>query len=239
MRNDRSEIAPFYRANARRIEREVRLSMPFFRRVTARAYGKTTADEVIRETMLGFRDLLPDLPFIGGWQNPLTTNLYQSAALLSYYRALQARGKQVAEIGRLIYQAVQAQYTSFPFNLLLWFSGRTRRSLSAQARTAERALISQKQAYSGDWVFSFLHGREGAYDWGVDYTECGICKLLHTYQAQELTPYLCALDYPMVKAMGLTLNRTTTLAEGGPCCDFRLIDTGAKTANFVPPIVRG
>lgn len=54
-----------------------------------------------------------------------------------------------------------------------------------------------------------------------DYLECGICKLCQREGCPELAQCLCRLDFLFVKVMGLELERTTTLAEGGMRCDFR------------------
>jgi len=55
----------------------------------------------------------------------------------------------------------------------------------------------------------------------VDYTECAICKFFAAQDAAELTPTICALDFDVNAALEIDLQRTTTLAEGGPKCDFR------------------
>ena len=58
-------------------------------------------------------------------------------------------------------------------------------------------------------------------DFGMDFTECAICKFFHAQGADEFTPFLCSLDFPMSKALGTGLVRTMTLAEGAEKCDFR------------------
>jgi hypothetical protein len=57
---------------------------------------------------------------------------------------------------------------------------------------------------------------------GVDYTECGVVKYLAREGAPELAPYLRWIDYPMTAAVGMRLDRTETIAQGGPRCDFRM-----------------
>ena len=38
----------------------------------------------------------------------------------------------------------------------------------------------------------------------------------------RFAPYLCWIDYPQFAAMGLRLDRTETIAQGGQRCDFRV-----------------
>lgn len=74
--------------------------------------------------------------------------------------------------------------------------------------------------YANDWVVDVLPGTD-TYDLGYNYLECGVCKLCRDEGYPELAQYLCRLDFLFVEIMGLHLDRTTTLAQGGPMCDFR------------------
>jgi hypothetical protein len=51
--------------------------------------------------------------------------------------------------------------------------------------------------------------------------ECGIRKFYAAQDADEFTPYVCALDFVASDYFGWGLVRTSALAEGGECCDFR------------------
>jgi hypothetical protein len=79
---------------------------------------------------------------------------------------------------------------------------------------------SLKRKYPGDWVYTFMED-DGESDYGLDFTECGIVKLFHKYQADEFVPYLCAMDIIMSDAANAGLHRTETIAEGGKRCNFR------------------
>ena len=72
------------------------------------------------------------------------------------------------------------------------------------------------------------------FDYGVDYTECAICKFYHAEDADELVPYVCLLDYPVSKALGTGMARTTTLADGAERCDFRF-KPGRPVERMWPP----
>ncbi len=79
---------------------------------------------------------------------------------------------------------------------------------------------THKRTYENDWVVDLVPG-DGTFDLGYDYLECGICKLCRDEGCPEYAKYLCKLDYLFAEVMGLRLERTTTLAEGGHKCDFR------------------
>ncbi len=211
----------WYLENKSRILREIRFAIPYYKRCIAQAYGKDVAEAVVAETIQRFEALLPGIPYIGGSENILTENLYLSAAMLAMYQSLKARGKSVEETARLIYQGTASLYRGVPFQLLLRIQGR---QLLTQKRIDQRkraAAISQKRLYPDDWVFEIVEGDGQTFEFGVDYTECGIVKYLRREGAPELAPYLCWLDYPMCKSMRVRLVRTETIAQGCERCNFR------------------
>jgi hypothetical protein len=83
------------------------------------------------------------------------------------------------------------------------------------------ATESQKRLYPENSLWRFVQGEGKEFDFGMDMTECAICKFFHAQGADELTPYMCLTDFAVSKALGMGLIRTTTLAEGGVKCDFR------------------
>lgn len=100
----------------------------------------------------------------------------------------------------------------------------------------EAASRTQERRYPGDWVATFVEGDGEAFDYGIDITECGICKFYRAQGAAELAPYLCLSDYVVSDAFGRGLVRYKTLAEGAEVCDFRYKE-GRET--FVNPLREG
>ena len=79
---------------------------------------------------------------------------------------------------------------------------------------------TKERKYENDWVVDIIE-KNGKYEMGYDYLECGVCKLCKDEGCFNLAKYLCKLDYLLVDVIGIGLDRTTTLAEGGDKCDFR------------------
>ena len=100
--------------------------------------------------------------------------------------------------------------------------GRMRLSKLRYPGMEAAALETQKRAYPGNWVQKFILGDGETFDFGIDYTECGIVKFMEAQNASELTPYLCQTDFAALEAMGLRLERTETIASGCKRCDFRI-----------------
>ena len=100
------------------------------------------------------------------------------------------------------------------------------KSYFSEKRMEERRSWSKQtheRQYANDWVVDVLE-QSPDYRFGLDYTECGVCKLCRDEGCPELAKYLCSLDFMLVDLMGIRLKRTMTLAEGAPKCDFRFYE---------------
>jgi hypothetical protein len=171
--------------------------------------------------------VIPQIPFIGGKKNPYTRFLLQTTMALAIYRTLQKRGVNLEEIGEILYKGMLVMFKSMP-RLFLHAYGRFLNSKVYYPTLRKQAKESQLRKYRGDWVYEFVEGVGGEFEYGIDMFECGIMKFLETNDAAELTPYLCAVDYITHHAMGVELRRTQTLAYGCEKCDFRFIVKGAR-----------
>lgn len=88
------------------------------------------------------------------------------------------------------------------------------------AERMEWSVNSHKCEYENDWIVDILEGND-EFDLGYNYLQCGICKLCKDENCFEIAKYICKLDYVLADIMGMKLERTTTIAEGGKYCDFR------------------
>lgn len=193
-------------------------------------YGGDLTDTMIREARQEYEALIPQLPYVGGKQ-PFTQFIIATGWYLTIYRVLKAHGKTIEEIGKIIYEVTEAFLNAYPRFLrrLLGGMGFSRIYLRGLRK---RAAESQKRRYPGDWVYTFVDGGKG-FDYGVDYTECGVVKFLDEQGASELAPYVCPVDILYSQALGWGLVRTMTLAEGYDKCDFRF-KKGGETRVAIP-----
>jgi hypothetical protein len=183
-------------------------------------YEPVLADSISEQTRQVYEGLIYHLPYVGGDANPLTRNLIGAAWFLALYRVLKSYGKSVHEVGQICYEATEQALHTSP-NVLRHLLGRLRLSGVAMGRLRRQAEASQLRSHPDDWVFTVIKGDGKTFDFGVDYTECGIVKFYREQGTEEFTPYLCLLDYPMSQALGTGMARTMTLAEGCEKCDFR------------------
>lgn len=214
----------YYVARKERLLRDFIKFVGVVRQVLVTHYGKEGAAEIAQEAWQEYESLVPQIPYIGGRRNPLTTNLVGTTRGLALLKALRIREERVETIGRIYYEMMETHLSSspsWPF-WLMRMGLRTKVGQSVFKRALKRmATESQKRHYPHDFVLEYVEGKKGEFDCGIDYTECAIVKLFRSQDAGEFARYVCLYDYPKSKMTGTGLVRTMTLAEGQEMCDFR------------------
>jgi hypothetical protein len=223
----------YYLVRKQQLMREFHQAMRSAEQVLVSRYGPVLAASIIQQTQQEFEALLFRLPYIGGDENPLTDTLIQSAQFLAMYRVLKSYGKSAEETGEVCYLMTEAALTNSP-RVLVRLSGKNRFNRLSVGQLKQQAVRSQEREYPTDWVYQVVDGDGKSFDYGVDYTECAVCKFYHTEDADELVPYVCLLDYPVSKALGTGMRRSTTLADGAERCDFRF-KPGRPVERMWPP----
>jgi len=201
--------------------------------LTAR-FGKSRADEMMNNIKAMYASIAPSVPDIGGNQSMCTEWLDSGVYYLAVYRVLKQAGYSIDQIGEIIYRTYEtmADYPKWLLNLI----GRLKYGKSYMSRLKAAAAESQSRRYPASWVFTFVKGDGREFDYGLDFTECGICKFYASHQALELAPYICLSDFVINQAFNKGLVRYHTIAEGSDRCDFRF-KAGSKT--FVYPLRNG
>jgi len=197
--------------------------------VLTERFGAPTARLIRREMLPEYRALVPGLPDLGGRSNPEAMSMFLAPWALALYRVVRRHGGSVEDAGEVVHYAVRSVYGRLPQRLRL---------AMGRSRTAERAAKKARwfadHHYPDNWVYEFVDGRGQPFDFGLDATRCAIVDYLHAQSADELTPYLCDLDYVVFEAMGLGLTRTKTLAWGCDRCDFRVTNPGTTSSTWPP-----
>ena len=197
-------------------------------------FGKGRTSGLMKEIRQEYEALTPDMPYIGGKENMFTEWLTYGVYYLAVYRVLKVEGQSVEEVGKVIFDTFEAM-ADYP-KWLLRLVGGLKYSERYVSQLKEAIAKTQQRRYPGDWVATFIEGDGDEFDYGIDITECGICKFYCAQGADELAPYLCLSDYVVSNAFDRGLVRYKTLAEGAEVCDFRY-KKGRET--FVNPLREG
>jgi len=186
-----------------------------FRRQLTASLGEHNARDVMRKTQPLYRDIVQRSPSIGGRENPTIMNVLIAAFVAAIYKT--AGGKLSSErMGEAFSDALEQ---AAAFKLFARFMGKRNFTRRWQDKRYAWAVASQGKVYPADFVSAFVYGKT-INEYGVNYSECGICKLLQRESCADLAPQLCKFDYVTAKYMGCTLTRTKTIANGDEICDF-------------------
>ncbi|MBN1662061.1 MAG: L-2-amino-thiazoline-4-carboxylic acid hydrolase [Deltaproteobacteria bacterium] len=204
------------------------------RKVLSARLGERRADDMMRNIRNEYAGLVPSVPDIGGKQSMFTEWLDYGVYYLAVYRVLKRDGYPIDQAGELIFRTYEtmADYPKGFLNLV----GRLKYGNRYVSRLRQEAGASRQRRYPAGWVAEFIDGDGREFDYGLNITECGICKFYKAHNAMELAPYMCLSDYVVSRAFDRGLVRQYTIAEGHDHCDFRY-KTGRET--FVYPLRKG
>lgn len=224
----------YYLAQKKKLLKGHHKLMSFGQNLLSSRYDAAQVAAIYAETAAEFERLIPEIPYVGGSENPLTDTLIQMTSLLAFYRVMKQRDLPVSEIGEMVHTMAKTQIASYP-RFVRMLIGRLYMSSYWRKRTAKKAAISQQREHPENFVFEVVEGDGENYEWGVNYIECGVVKYFHRMQADEFTPYMCFIDFLMYPGMGVDLHRTGTIGTGCTHCDFRFAGHTEVTANPLYP----
>ncbi len=159
-------------------------------------------------------------------QDPLAGNLDNSITLIALYKILTRYGFEADNTGRLLYRCCKEFFELPPVMSHYREKGKRKFHQEYLEKLKQRAGASKLGGCYG-FVFDFvLPGDSDTWEYGIDYTRCGILEAARTAGALEVMPYLCLADYPIYRAFGIGLRRSGNLGANNPCCDFRFYQDG-------------
>ena len=208
----------------------------YWKPILINRYGSNFAHTVLREACQEFDSLIPKIPYIGGDDNHLTESLTESVIYLSFFIAMQKHHRAAEETGKILYDSIltrigEAKPPIPPAEVL------TTEQLMLRRR--EQAVRSQLRSFPGDYVYEFIIGKVGEFDYGYDFLECAAQKFYHAQGADEFLPIYCFLDFAWSRLYELGLSRTMTLAQGHPKCNHRFKQGSETAAEWPPPYLKG
>lgn len=192
----------------------------YLKNVLKQYFDQSKIELLLKETRAGYEDLLPQLPYIGGEENVLTEGLIGAAWCVPLFRGLEREGLPLREMAKITYEKKENDVESKSLEK----KRRIREfyfSPSMRDVEMKRARESQSGKYPGDWVEEYVEGDGENFDFGIDFTECALCKFFEPRDAMKYVPVFCLGDYATYRAFGIGFRRTQTIPNGAPFCDFR------------------
>lgn len=202
-----------------RVVRELAKWRPAIAAAIERREGADVSASVLDDTHARLVAMLPSIPD-PGWNAPQMRMFTIGGAIyVATYLALKERGYDAARAWELLDEATRAHFAGM--------SAAEKRLASDgmfawPMKALSRWLAKRSQsAPVGGWVFDYVEGEAGQFDYGVDYHRCAIRELAIANGAADFAPYICLADVPGSDLFGWGLARGETLAQGGQRCDFR------------------
>ena len=202
----------------------MRKHFPFFHEAL-RKYYPDKAKTLIASLHTTYNEIKPDISFSIRSANPIDKRMDFAASFLALVKVLDKQGVSVEKV-REISLYIANNYVQ-PKSLL---SARMKKVPVKLARTwLGRWLIHYlkkkvaKAAHPDGFAADIITDKSVTFGlgYGVDITECGICKLFEKHQYKQYSSILCDVDYITTSLAGLEMIRKGTIATGAKKCDFR------------------
>ena len=216
-----AELHPFYEQHRGAMDAAMRQRLDLAGAMLRERAHLTDIDGIRQQVMDEFDIVLTQMPYVGGAASRMSDFFMRLLGFMAISRVLRRHGVALSVIGEIERETYKAQLLALPEAERL-AAGRQFLSPENQALLREQAAKSHAQEFSEDFVYDFVEpGAGDSFEFGINYTACGICKFAARHGDKEILPNICGLDFNAYAAQGIRLERTQTLAGGASHCNFR------------------
>ena len=177
-----------------------------------------------------YRAIVERTPGIGGMKdNMFVMTMYAGAFLIALYK--EAEQKPGEETLKGLVRALA--YCPLMVKAKKGKSAFTDREIQNRTKQAQWSR-DHIEEYPMNW-FYYFENVPGKEEYFITHQQCGICKLTAQERCEEITRYLCMMDYYTFEMQGAVLDRTKTLGYGDDECNFHLMSRErAEEIGFQP-----
>lgn len=160
--------------------------------------------------------ILPQIPDIG--DSLFSFNYQFGPCYIAWYKAFLKLGLSEEEIGKTIWVMNEKLVTTIP-KPFLHMTGKV--YLNGFRKQAMAHVEKQKMGklHPYDWKVEYRELTKNTFE--LDIRECALLRLAEDFDARELLPSICRMDYLLSHLMGNGFERTKTLGDGDDCCNCR------------------
>lgn len=229
-------VEDFYIKRRPRLMAQFNKLLSFAKEIMAKNFDRDVVDDIVSQMTNEFDMLIPEIPYIGGEKNPFTPILLDCIAGFAMISVLEKKGLSYWEIGEFSYD--------------FWeIINRKRRNKLEKAGQDPAQLLfqenylqylgilakqSQNKRYPEDWVMEFIEGDGKTFDYGLDFSECGVLKFAKKKGMEKYVPFLCLADFAEANITGYGFKRTQTLGNNASKCDQRFSKNGTTPRGWPP-----
>ena len=231
------QITGYYSVRKEKLLKDFDSTSELMKASLAARYGREFAGTLQRDVRQEYEKLIPEIPYIKGPRGRMLNSfLLITAQELAAYKAMKKLGKMPGEAWELCHEALRFRMAEIP-QWKRWLMRRFMFSCLVRKVVARRARKQQK-ILMGEFEIEYLIGEKDEFDYGVNYLQCGNYNFVKNHGGEEFAPYVCMSDIALSEAMGWSLIRTQTLADGCEHCDFRFKKGAATQISSKTPEVQ-
>lgn len=183
--------------------------------------GLADAAALKQDIMAEFEIVLTQMPYVGGAESRMSDFFMRLLGFMAIGRVLKRRGMSDDLIQEIELESFKRHLLTIP-EAERMEAGRQFMSDDNRELIRRQAEQSHQKVYPGDFVYDFVDPVPGdTFEFGVNYRSCGFCQFAVRHGDRDILPNICGLDFAAYELRGIHLERTQTLAGGGPHCDFR------------------
>ena len=183
-----------------------------------------------KRVLAEYKAIVERTPGIGSMKdNMFVMTMYAGAFLIALYK--ESDGKMDEERLKGLVRA--CAYCPLMVKAKQGKSAFTPKEIAARTKQSKWSR-DHIQEFPMNWFYYFetVPGKDEYY---ITHKQCGICKLTKQERCEEITRYLCMMDYYTFEMQGAVLDRTKTLGCGDDECNFHLMSRDrARELGFVP-----
>jgi len=206
------------------------------RDILKQKFTEAEINEMFDQMKAEYEKIILEIPYIGGTKNSFTRLLIGGMSSLAMFRILEKEGYTHRDIGEFCYQFSDLQNMFRKKNLEK--IGKDPAQYPFEVAYVEYAKklcdTSNLKNYPDDWVADYVEGDGKTFEWGFNFHECGIHKVLKRLDAEKFTPFFCLTDFSEAHILGFGFSRTQSIGFGAPMCDHRYVKK-YKTPRGWPP----
>lgn len=231
---------PYYIKHKNRYSKEIEKFLRFGKKDVEDLFGKDFYI-ILNQVKNTFESkILPNLPYVGGKQNPNDTNnlvgCCEYAAVFLVGRDYDLSNDQ---IGELLTKLAERHYKAFPP-----IAQKAVRKLMKKTfvHSMLKKMAEKSQKFSSEYPYAWEYKYEepdNEYSHKYSCTRCGACIFLNEMGLGDIMPYICNMDFVAFSAYGLPYYRNEVIGYGDEkCANLFKIDADVITDNWPPHGIR-
>lgn len=184
------------------------------RRYIASNYGENFSAEFCRLSKRSLKEMIPQIPDIG--DSIFKTSYLIAPCYISWFKACQDLKGDVAFSNKMIWDLNEYMMKKVPrFSVPLIrkiYLGTIIKKSEIHSKKSKHNIVAEY-----DWKTRYTKIDKNTFN--IDVYECAIKKLCEKFNAIEMLPSLCRMDYLISHYLRHSFKRTKTLGDGDDCCN--------------------